>query len=349
MNKILFIGPIPPPFGGVSIHIKRLSTLLKNDFKIAFIDESKQIKKEYFNFRKFNLLKYFSLINKNKIIAIHSGNSHLRFFHILSCLILRKKIILTIHAYPDKKNILTRNIENIIFNQCNKIILVSHEMLSNIHINRKKLIVKHAFIPPCIEEESDLPIHLKSKLDQLKSSGKKIICGNASRLDQYNNEDLYGVDLCMSIANKLKEKKIEAIILFNVAEIDKYQIAYDTYQNQIQRENLQNYFYLFNDQISFIRLMQQSDIIIRPTNTDGDSLTVREALLLNKPIIASDIVHRPDGTIIFKNRDIKDFEAVILKTLDSLNSLNSLKDQNIHQESIQYANFYKELFNDLLK
>lgn len=349
MNKILIIGPIPPPFGGVSIHILRLSKLLHNDFEISFIDESKQIKNKYFNFRNFNLLKYFSLINKCKIISIHSGNSQLRFFHILSGLILRKKIILTIHAYPDKKNILMRYIENIFFNLCNKIILVSHEMLSKIHINKHKLIIKHAFIPPCIAEEKELPLHLKFKLDQLKSSGKIIICGNASRLDQYNNEDLYGVDLCMSIANKLKEKKIEAIILFNVAEIDKYQKAYDRYQKQIQQDNLQNYFYLFNDQISFIRLMQQSDIVIRPTNTDGDSLTVREAIFLNKPIIASDIVHRPDRTIIFKNRDIKDFEEKILKTVDSLNSLNSLNTKNIDQEIVQYANFYKEIFNDLLK
>ena len=40
------IGPVPPPTGGVSIHIWRLYHLLKADFDIEFVDEFKVVNED---------------------------------------------------------------------------------------------------------------------------------------------------------------------------------------------------------------------------------------------------------------------------------------------------------------
>jgi hypothetical protein len=61
--------------------------------------------------------------------------------------------------------------------------------------------------------------------------------------------------------------------------------------------------------------MEQADLVVRPTNTDGDSLSIREAIFLNKPIISSDVVKRPDGTILFANRNQAAFENTLLTVL----------------------------------
>ena len=43
--------------------------------------------------------------------------------------------------------------------------------------------------------------------------------------------------------------------------------------------------------------------MIRGTFSDGDSLSVREALMLRKKVIATDCVDRPAGVTLFKYND----------------------------------------------
>jgi glycosyltransferase involved in cell wall biosynthesis len=55
-----------------------------------------------------------------------------------------------------------------------------------------------------------------------------------------------------------------------------------------------------------LHLMSRSAAFIRPTLTDGDSVSVREALALGTPVIASDAVSRPNGTILHVNGNSED-------------------------------------------
>ena len=59
---------------------------------------------------------------------------------------------------------------------------------------------------------------------------------------------------------------------------------------------------------------------MRPTNTDGDANSLREALYFEVSSIASDAAARPDGTILFKNRDANDFISKVKHILDNYTS-----------------------------
>ncbi|HYR44188.1 MAG TPA: glycosyltransferase family 4 protein [Terriglobia bacterium] len=48
-----------------------------------------------------------------------------------------------------------------------------------------------------------------------------------------------------------------------------------------------------------VALMARSDVFLRPTFTDGDSISVREALGLGVPVVASNVGTRPEGTLLF--------------------------------------------------
>ncbi|MCP3103408.1 glycosyltransferase family 4 protein [Myxococcus sp. K15C18031901] len=50
-------------------------------------------------------------------------------------------------------------------------------------------------------------------------------------------------------------------------------------------------------------LIQHSAAFLRPTTHDGDSLSVREALALGVPCVASDVCARPEGTRVFRAGD----------------------------------------------
>jgi len=57
-------------------------------------------------------------------------------------------------------------------------------------------------------------------------------------------------------------------------------------------------------------VMSRSDVFLRPTLEDGDSISVREALSLGIPVVASRTGARPAGTILF---DPGDTDAMLSK------------------------------------
>jgi len=66
----------------------------------------------------------------------------------------------------------------------------------------------------------------------------------------------------------------------------------------------------------------KSEVFVRPTNLDGDAISIREALYFGVPSVASGVVARPRECILFKSRDIKDFT---LKTKDVLDNYKYYK------------------------
>lgn len=317
IKNVLIIGPIAPPFGGVSVHILRLTELLKDDFVFDFVDESKNRKNDYFNLRSFNLIKYLRKIKKADVIYINSGKSSLRIFHLLLGNFFSKKIILTLHSFPKRKSKYLKLFTNRIYQLAKKTVIVNPDFKKDLVLSKDKLLVKEAFIPPLIENEPALPEYISEWISNRKMQGDTIMCANASSLQTFNNEDLYGIDLCIEVCKQLKKANKHICYVFVVSSIENNKEQFLQYRKQIEVLNLQDNFLLINEKLSFVRLIQESDIVLRATNTDGDALTVREALFLGKPVIASDVVKRPQGVSLFKNRDSKDLQLKLINLIES--------------------------------
>jgi glycosyltransferase involved in cell wall biosynthesis len=300
-KKLLIIGPFPPPYGGVSIHIKRLISLLETNFEIIKIDESKHKKSTIFNLRSFNFYLYFQLMVESNIIHIHSGHYWLRFVHFCTSKIFKKKLIITVHAYDEgDKSFIEKYIDRLIFKR-SQVIFVSEEISKK--FNLKNAFIKNAFLPPNLFEEEPLPLHIKNWIKEKKEDGYYICCANASRLDKSKDQDLYGLDLCIQVSKQCREDNIKIAFVFVVSDTTGG-IDVNFYVDLIYQYKMDDLFFLYKRPLSFINLIKLSDIILRPTNTDGDALTVREGLFLEKKVIASDVVKRPAGTYVFKNRDL---------------------------------------------
>lgn len=343
-TKILLIGPIPPPFGGVSVHISRLKNILEEKFWFDVIDESRNEKDFIYNIRSFNVITYLSKISRSELVYIHSGLTILRYLNIIIAKIFQKKIILTLHSYPVRKKKVFRLLDEIIFNLSNKIIVVNAVFLKRIKIS-SSIIIKEAFIPPILTKEQRLNSAIESFIKNKKNSGYKLIVANAWQLQLFNNVDLYGLDLCLSSAKILASNNLNVCFIFIVSSKGKNSYLFDKYQKQIIDENLSDNFILLHEKLSFVRLIQAADIVVRPTNTDGDALTIRESLYLNKPIIASDVVVRPEGTILFNNRNADDFAEKIKNTIENYEYIvSNLKEVNNNND---YTAFYANLLSQI--
>jgi glycosyltransferase involved in cell wall biosynthesis len=64
-----------------------------------------------------------------------------------------------------------------------------------------------------------------------------------------------------------------------------------------------------------LAVMSRSDVFVRPTLRDGDSISVREALALGVPVVASGVGTRPEGARLFEAGDVDGFVGIVAERL----------------------------------
>ncbi len=306
MKQICICGPFPKPIGGVSIHVKRLAFSLNGTFKVVIIDESPIIKDNIYNLRTFNLLKYISVIKSSDLVHVNSSVVVFRFFNVLFAFLFRKKIVITIHSFRNF-NIFSTALNNICFRLSDVNIVVNAEIAKYVPCES---VVIPAFISPS-NTELELFDPFLSLVSSAKNRGRRIVVSNAYRLDMVGGREIYGfLDLLKLFSDV--EINADYILILNVSSLAGCEEIYKTYEKFIIDNRLENCIYLFNEEMSFPALLKCSDLYIRATSTDGDALSIRESLKLGVRTIASDCVHRPKGTILYKDGDISSLKQAVL-------------------------------------
>ena len=324
--------------------MNRLMGLLNEDVDFLVLDDSPlSISKHEYNLRNiWSLCSNLRLIKSSDIIHIHSGNWILRIVLIIIAKLFRKKIIVTLHSYRLVKT--RKYLTNKSLFLTNKIICVNERIANDVKI-KDKCIVKEAFLPPTNHHEDVLPEEIDRLLIQNRE--RFILCANASKLVEFNGKDLYGLDQCIEVAKLAKEQKAQLSIIFVIGIIDVLNPLFQSYTREIADHSLGKFIKLYPKSLSFITLIQKCDVVLRPTLSDGDALTVREALFFNKAVIASDVVKRPQGTVLYKTGDALD----LYKKIQELMASKITKDSSLtnNAELTKYNDFYLQVYNGCSK
>jgi hypothetical protein len=353
-NDIAVIGMYPPPIGGVSIHVERLTKYLKeNNKNFILYDTSKMDKDIKINYEcirnmKLWLIKYLFTCN-DKIIHLHEKNWYIVAIICFIAKAHKSKVILTVHSFREEPFEF-----NFIKKFAFKYSIKNLDYLISVGENEKNKLIKYgcktdkiylipAYIHPEYEKNDDLLI--PNYTWEFINNKSFIICANASKLSFYNNEDLYGLDMCVELCYKLKikykDKKIGFI--FCLPDVGDYEY-YEKVQKRTNELKINNEFLLVNEKIPLYPILKKSNLFIRPTNTDGDAVSIREALYYKVPAIASDVVKRPEDAVLFKSRDMDDLYN---KTVDVIENHDShkdkLKDVVIEDNAEKIMNVYKEV------
>lgn len=353
--KIALIGPYPPPYGGISIHIKRTKLFLKSrNISTTIYNESNYTIKSdsivAINYKKFIFKVPFI---KADILHFHSSSKKVRmllgFYKIFG-----KNIILTLHGERlkdqlDDSNYITRKLLIKSLKNLNKIICVNPKVVNeliSLGVAANKVSYLPAYIKP-IEDEYDFKNIPEYVSDFINDTEFLISSNGAIRF--YNSQDLYGLDMIIELMDKLKNNFKTVKLIFCVLDIqsqsEKEKRYYYSLQKRIKRLNIEDKILLYEvNNTEFYPILKKSKLFLRPTNTDGYGVSIAEALYYKVPSIASDVCKRPQGTIIFKPRDIND---LYIKTVDVLKNYNLYKEKL--KDNIQYdnaetlLNIYKEL------
>ena len=290
-NVLLIIGPDLKAhgIGGVTIHVQRLRDFLeKHGFGYKFMD--------YRNNSLWTLLKG---ISKTKVVHFHVSNPIYQYILVFFSRLMGKKIIMTLHGnygrYGSLKNWMVRRT---ISRATIPIVINEKSFDACIRFNKNTKLIP-AFIPP--QKIEVLQKEILDLLERLHKEGKRIVSTNAYNVSfDKNGNDTYGVDF---LVQYFKECDDKALVISDPS--GNYHKRYSTLDC--------NSVYFIDYPHSYFELLKHVDYFVRNTSTDGDALSVKEALYLNVPTLCSDVVDRPRGVRLFKYCDKASFERCLLE------------------------------------
>lgn len=332
-RSIAEIGVHPPPYGGISVHIERLcDTLDQRGIAYRIYDENahkgpkKRPVASIGNVEQW-CRKY--LFQKNEdIIHNHFLRWQVRF--LLSLLRLKgKKVVHTVHSLRNDGehfHLFYRLLIRLTALLSNHFIVVSKEIeqkLLQLGIPGRKISVIPAFIPPINEEsEKTVPSYVTEFIDHHPI----LIVGNGGIGNQYEGVDLYGADLCVDLFIELAKDNKNYGFLYAITHIvdPKY---LETLKGKLAMHGLEKHFLFIEEKMPLYPLIHLASLFVRPTASDGDAISVREALYFGTPVVTSDVVHRPDGVQLFENRNLQAFKEACLIALHETKDLMQFKKQ----------------------
>ena len=294
-GRLLVIGPWPEPKGGVSIHVRRFCERLKEGgASPGLIDESRVVKSGIPNLRQMGYLTYLRLLAAHTIIHVHSGNSWVRLAHVVAGRLLGRKVVLTVHSFRGSSA--TRLLTWLAAYLSTRVIAVSADIARSLH---GQVLVAPAFIRP-VATELSASEQIRRRFDAWRSEGKIVMVANASRIVEYKGHDLYGLDLLVELFER-PEIRSRYACWFAISAGDPKQAEVVSAKEKLRELRAIDQFEIDFSSCDFSGLIEISDIFVRPTRSDGDAISIREALLLGRKVVASNCSVRPPSVILFES------------------------------------------------
>ena len=309
-KKILLIGPMPVPPGGVSTHLSRLLLLSKDvkDLQISVLD-----------------------IRKRRWYGMHgeSGNWFRIFFEFLTahCIhihiskpvkatlgrivkILGKKLFYTQHNLRDLKKQSTLRI----MRYADKIIFVQQAPELPEFIQKKAIVIP-AYLPSL--QEHPVPEWFEKEIQNHPNVLLSLAFHEPDRPTLFEGKDLYGFDQIIETIISIHQKK--SLRDWMIMLIDPNGTMASIYAKKMAdiEEQTGIRMIFFGKPFDVLSVMPHCKMYLRSTWSDGDALSLREALASGIPAVASDCVERPAGTIVYKTGDAEDMKEKVLAVMEN--------------------------------
>lgn len=365
MEKNIFdikeLGFIPPKYGGVSVSIARLIEKLSEDgFVVGGFYTEENTNPQIHNSNLFELNLNLStkhiiselprclkVLRPYKVLHSHYSLEHMIY---LWCFLhfLNKKIIVTVHNSMVQSSYHNCDFINRFFLK----LVAKHPNVTWIAVSEQakeemqKLPVNFNqpihVVPAYIPDEKEVKGLLCAPLLQYIEKHEQIIVFYGHSFMLHEGKDVYGfrdaLELYAEVLASGRQSVGFILCLTENREMDKIE-ELRRMANDLGIEK--KMFWQLEPLENMNPLWNRTDVYIRPTCTDGDSVAVREAIDLGCQVVASDVCPRPPRTILYSYGDKKDFLSKVNLALDNghteakPNYDNYIKLKKIYQELLE--------------
>lgn len=314
--KVLQLGPYPPPHGGVQTNLVAIRQFLRErNIPCSVINLTRHRQANagdvYYPESAWQLLRLLLRIDYD-IIHLHlGGNLTPRLIGLaLICCLMRARAVLTFHSggYPSSaagRSARQLSIRGFVFRRFDAIIGVNQEivdMFLRFGVRREQLhlILPHAFVAgnPDAKIPEEIADFLTTHTPVLTTVGLL--------------EQEYDLPLQINVLDRIRERFPDAGLLIIgsgslEAELRKL------ISGQLNAEHI-----LLSGDVphdATMKAIAASNLFLRTTLYDGDSISLREALHLGTTVIATDNAMRPAGVKLIPAADPKSLRRAIEECL----------------------------------
>ena len=285
MKRLSIIGALPESsfIGGVTIHVQRLLQSL----------DTRGIKYEFCDYKAIGVPRacLFILLHRG-CIHIHVTNPILLFVFVICCKLSFSKCIFTLHANYGRFTGFKKFFLTVALHLSDVPVLINERTYEVYKKSNRNARYIPAFIPPLTEQP--ISDDVRRIIAMCKEKKRPIVSTNASKyaVDKDGN-DIYGIDF---LVNYFSCQTDYTLLISDPKS------AYSPRFPQATDNVV-----FINQPHSYYELLKHVDFFVRNTSTDGDALSVKEALSLDVPALCSDCVERPAGVVLFKYSDQPSF------------------------------------------
>ncbi|MDA8442929.1 MAG: glycosyltransferase family 4 protein [Peptococcaceae bacterium] len=347
--KVGLIGPYPPPRGGISIHVERLAQALRaQGIAVTVFAIPKKIDKIGRLGKKITAitwLMHFIFCPQMDILHIHLSNWRDRAVIILIARMRKIKTVVTVHSLRDELEqmpMMQAAYMRLVMRQADAIISVGpkeNNKLASKFGSSANLRMINPFIAPKIGKTE-----LLQSIQNFMNRHSFIISANGSNMNFFQGQDVYGLDMLVELCFRLT-KDYDVGFIFCLTRVT--DPAYlQKIHNSIRELHLEASFLLVCDSVELWPILQQSQLFVRPTCTDSYGISIAEAITLGIPSIASDVCQRPEGTILFANRDGDDLYNKVCQVMSDYAKYKKLLENVLVPDcSTEIIKLYRELLS----
>jgi glycosyltransferase involved in cell wall biosynthesis len=314
--RVLLVGDYPPPHGGVAVHVQQLHGYLRDrgvEAVVLDIGKGGRPAPDVIPVRTPTQYgtRLAGFLREGWTVHVHTSGNNPKSWMLAATAGIRARAprVITLHSglIPDylAASVSRRAFARVTLAGYSRVVAVSEavrEALAGCGVPEEKLVVYPAFCGsqvrpgPVTQAVQEARIRRKPLLAMAHHPspvyGRKLMF----RALRMIADELPGVGLAVFGPGTRSEEFLRDAREFQVEEI---------LEDMGELEHPQA-----------LALMARCDAFIRPTTHDGDAISVREALALGVPCVASDVCARPHGAYTFRAGDAVDLAAQVHQALE---------------------------------
>jgi glycosyltransferase involved in cell wall biosynthesis len=295
---VILVGPVAPPRGGVATHVERLAELLDGEsLRVGILDHfGNTMHQRVIGTLKRNPVRYWWYMRRLRASVVHYHHS--RFSTLVAAALARRSPngtwVASIHGHEIERSLNSRlpgvrRMGRWAIGRFDRLIAVSVTLAETLaQPDGPDVTIIPAYIPPAESHNED-----STRLSE------PTVVLSAYRVAPVSSRDVYGLDFGGVVLARASAECPDLRCEIFLAQAPSRRAA---------RRYLQRALRPLRDQASEDRVVvrvgadlskafRPGAIYVRPTRTDGDAVSIREALDSAVPVIASDVVARPPGVI----------------------------------------------------
>jgi glycogen synthase len=309
---VLLVGPYPPPLGGVSSHVRQVAAEMEaTGYRLGVVDHfgGRHVAPPVVASLRRNPARYLLELNRQRAQVVHyhhAGRTSILMATALACNTRREsRWLITVHNHSltPKRGRGRSRLTSWALNQFDDIIAVSPEVQLGLaqHVPGRPISVLPAFCGIADAGTSSL----SDETREFFGSGGVTIILSAYRVRPLNGGgDLYGLRFAAGVFEALAPEIADLKLAAFLAHRPRTRVAKRYLTDSYRRLAIE-----YPGRIHLVvgeplaQALGPGTIYLRPTSSDGDAVSVREALTLGVPVLASDVAKRPSGVRVLPLAD----------------------------------------------